>query len=182
MQSFALVSKDKVFHLSFPNYYTCIMLKLFTLCIAMLISLSTYAQTFIGKVISVADGDTIEMLVDGKKVRIRLFGIDSPERGQAFGTKAKEFTSSQCFGKVVRAVVQSKDRYGRYVAEVYLSNKESLNVRIVQAGFAWHYKHYSNSPLLAKAEAQARLKRKGLWKDAQPVPPWEWRKKKPARA
>lgn len=157
------------------------MLLLNVLC-CLCISLTVVAQTYTGKVTAVKDGDTIEMLANGKKIRIRLFGIDSPERGQPFGTKAKEYTAAQCFGKVVKAVRQSRDRYGRIVAEVYLPGDVSLNAAIVKAGFAWHYKKFSKSPLLAAAETTARKERLGLWKDKHPVAPWEWRKRKTIKA
>lgn len=148
----------------------------------LVISISTAAQTYTGKVTAVKDGDTIEMLVNGKKLRIRLFGIDSPERGQPFGTKAKEFTAGLCFGKVVKAVKQSRDQYGRIVAEIYLADGSSLNAAIVKAGFAWHYKKFSKNPLLAAAETKARKEQLGLWKDAHPVAPWDWRKRKTIKA
>lgn len=148
----------------------------------LVISVTTIAQTYTGKVTAVKDGDTIEMLVNGKTLRVRLFGIDSPERGQPFATKAREFTAAQCFGKVVRAVQQSRDQYRRIVAEVYLSDSSSLNAAIVKAGYAWHYKKFSKSPLLAEAETKARKEQKGLWRDAHPVAPWEWRKRKTIKA
>lgn len=144
----------------------------------LVISFSALAQTFQGKVVSIKDGDTIEMLVKGKKVRIRLFGIDAPERGQPHANKAKEYVSDLCFGKTVKALQKNKDQYGRVVAEIYLSNGSSLNHQIVAAGYAWQYKQFNKSAELAAAEQNARVKKLGLWQDARPVAPWDWRKQK----
>ena len=130
---------------------------------------------------AVKDGDTIEMLVNGRPVRIRLFGVDSPEKGQAFGEKARQFTADLCFGKKVKAVQRSRDQYRRVVADVYLADGTSLNVALVRAGFAWHYKQFSKSAELAAAEAEARQAKRGLWHDHGPTAPWNWRKQQPAR-
>lgn len=136
------------------------------------------AQTYTGKVTAVKDGDTIEMLVNGKPIRIRLFGIDAPEKGQPFGEKARQCAANLCFGKVVKAVQKSKDQYRRVVAEVFLPDNSSLNYLLLRAGFAWHYKNFSKSEVWATAEATAKKKKIGLWQDAHPVAPWDWRKKK----
>jgi micrococcal nuclease len=132
--------------------------------------------TFTGKVVAVIDGDTIEVLQDGKAVRIRLHGIDSPEKTQAFGSKAKEFTSNLVFSKNVKVVEVQFDQYGRMVADVYLIDGTWLNKAIVENGFAWHSKKYSNSQELAQAESNARKMKKGLWQDPSPIAPWEYRK------
>lgn len=139
---------------------------------------TSIAQTYTGKVTAVKDGDTIEMLVNGKPIRIRLFGVDAPEKGQAFGEKAKQFTSGLCFGKVVKAVQKSKDQYRRVVAEVFLPDNSSLNYRLLQAGFVWHYKNFSKNEIWAAAEIKAKKDKLGLWKDVHPMAPWDWRKKK----
>lgn len=155
---------------------------LLTALCCLIIPITVAAQTYTGKVTAVKDGDTIEMLVKGKKLRIRLFGIDSPEKGQPHATKAKEFTAGLCFGKTVKAVQQSRDQYGRIVAEVVLPDGISLNTAIVSGGYAWHYRQFSKNPLLAEAEMQARKEKRGLWKDAHPVAPWDWRKHKRKKA
>ena len=148
----------------------------------LLLSISLHAQSYSGKVTAVKDGDTIEMLVNGKPLRVRLFGIDCPEKGQPFGEKARQYTAGLCFGQTVTAVQRSRDPYGRVVADVYLADKRFLNETLVKTGYAWHYKKFSNSPLLAAAEVKARRERKGLWKDARPVAPWDWRKRKTIKA
>jgi len=135
---------------------------------------------FAGKVVSVADGDTITVLEDKRPVRIRLYGIDCPEKRQAFGKKAKQFTSEKCFGKKVEILVMDKDRYGRLVANVILPDGSNLNKQLVPSGFAWHYKKYAPDDLdLFVSQEYARKEKLGLWADPNsPVPPWEWRKRK----
>jgi endonuclease YncB( thermonuclease family) len=135
-------------------------------------------QDFTGKVVGVTDGDTLTVLHDNKPEKIRLNGIDCPESGQPFGTKAKQFTSDLTFGKIVTVQVRDRDRYGRTVAEIILPDGRSLNREIVKAGFAWWYQKYAPGDANLKAfEAEARQERRGLWQDANPIPPWEWRAK-----
>lgn len=129
-----------------------------------------------GKVVGVADGDTITVLSNGKQIRVRLQGIDSPESGQAFGARAKEFTSSLAFGQTVILRDKGRDRNGRLLAEVMLPDGRSLNRELVRAGFAWWFRKYSSDQELARLEAEARAERRGLWADADPVPPWEYRR------
>ena len=104
------------------------------------------------KVVKVADGDSITVLAPGnRQVKIRLHGIDCPEGGQAFGKRAKQFTSSQCYGTTVRYREVDIDQYGRTVATVYLEDGTELNLSILQAGLAWHYRRYSDSQDYADA-------------------------------
>ncbi|MFD2960152.1 MULTISPECIES: thermonuclease family protein [Olivibacter] len=99
-----------------------------------------------GKVIRVADGDTITILdSDNTQVRIRLYGIDCPESHHDFGTVAKKFTADHCFQKVVTVEVKDIDRYGRTVGIVLLPDGKNLNKELLKAGLAWHYKHFDNS-------------------------------------
>ena len=137
------------------------------------------SELLTGKVVRVADGDTITLLVDQTQHRIRLHGIDCPERGQPFGTKAKQFTSNLVFGQTVTARVVDVDRYGRQVCRVTLPDGKDLSAELVRAGLAWWYRHYApDDEELAKLEAEAREEKRGLWVDPEPVPPWEWRKSK----
>lgn len=138
---------------------------------------------FDGKVTSVLDGDTIEVLKDGKAIRIRLNGIDSPEKSQAYGMKAKEFTSDMLFGKTVRVFGKENDRYGRLIADIYIDAANTsgeygawYNKVIVVSGYAWHYKAYSKDAELDAAEQTARRMKMGLWQLASPVAPWDYRK------
>jgi len=135
-----------------------------------------------GKVVVVSDGDTISILDDEMKAtKIRLYGIDTPERKQSFGTQAKKFTSKLCFGKNVSVKVHNKDRYGRTVGTVILPDGTNLNHLLVQNGFAWWYRYYAkNDKELEKLESEAKENKKGLWKEKDAVPPWQWRKLKKA--
>ncbi len=138
--------------------------------------LCSCSQEFSAKVVGVADGDTITVLRDRTQVRVRIDGIDCPESGQAFGGRAKQFTSELTFGKVVRVRPHNKDRYGRTVADVVLPDGRVLNRELVRAGFAWWFHKYApRDTRLARLEAEAKWARRGLWSDAGPVPPWEWR-------
>jgi endonuclease YncB( thermonuclease family) len=138
------------------------------------------AWAWSGKVIGVADGDTITVLRDKEQVRIRLYGIDTPEKGQAFGKKAKQFTSGLLFGKVVEVEPVDIDRYGRTVALVTVF-KRLANEELVNAGFAWVYTRYCDRPICERwkmLEYEAREAKRGLWSDPHAIPPWEFRKKR----
>jgi endonuclease YncB( thermonuclease family) len=134
-------------------------------------------QEVTGKVVRVADGDTVTVLGPGNvQYKIRLNGVDSPESKMDFGTRAKQFTSEMVFGKTVRAVIHETDKYGRHVADIWVGDK-CLNKELVRAGMAWHYKQYSNDPELAQLEQEARAERRGLWGQGKsPVAPWDWRR------
>jgi len=147
-------------------------LLIFFACITPLLS-----EPITGKVISIADGDTITILDSSKtQHKIRLEHIDTPERKQAFGAKAKQYLSSMIFGKNVKVEIKEKDRYGRYIGTVFLE-KKNINLEMVKAGLAWHYKKYSKDKTFAAAEALARKKKAGLWSEKKPIPPWEFRRK-----
>jgi micrococcal nuclease len=133
------------------------------------------AEEWQGKVVGVADGDTLTVLRDKTPVKIRLQAVDCPEKAQPFGTKAKQFTSEMVFGKIVTVKVASKDRYGRTVAWVAVDGK-SLNEELLRAGMAWHYRQYDKSEKLTQLEQEARAAKRGLWADSTPTPPWEWRR------
>ena len=140
----------------------------------------SFAESFSGKVVSVADGDTITVLrVQGDTktpVKIRLAGIDTPEKSQDYGNKAKQALSSKVYGKTVTVTFETKDRYGRTIGDIHL-NGVWINLQMVSEGWAWHYKQYSKDKQLAAAEIASRNTRKGLWADQnKPVPPWEYRR------
>jgi micrococcal nuclease len=128
------------------------------------------------RVIGIKDGDTIELLKDGKPLVVRLHGIDTPEKNQDFGTRARQFTSDLVFSKMVELEVASIDRYGRTVGIIRLADGRSLNEELVRAGLAWHYKAYSKDPALAALETEARLAKRGLWAGPTPSAPWDFRK------
>lgn len=157
------------------------MKKLLSVLLILLIPFLVFAQTYTGKIIAVKDGDTVVMLVKDKQQTIRLAHIDTPEKKQPYGTKAKQFVSDFCFGKTVKIVIANKpDRNGRWIAELYHGNR-NLNKELVRSGLAWHYKQFSKNDNYAALELNARRKKVGLWQDITPVAPWEWRKMKKAR-
>ena len=142
----------------------------------LLLSCYLSSLTISGKVIAVKDGDSIEILNNKHPVEIRLDGIDCPEKGQDFGTKAKLLTSKLCFKKIVKARIKGKDQYNRYLAEVILPNGKILNRELLIAGLAWHYKEYNSDQILANIELKARKVKTGLWSQKNPIPPWDFRK------
>ena len=125
------------------------------------------------------DGDTIEVMKEGAAVSVRLNGIDCPEKGQAFGQRAKKFTSDLCFGRRVGVIEKGRDRYGRTIGEVMLEDGRNLNQELVRSGMAWWYRKYAERDAnLESLERHAREARAGLWVDADPTPPWNWRKRR----
>jgi endonuclease YncB( thermonuclease family) len=141
------------------------------------LTVATAAEDFRAPtVVGVTDGDTITILRNGRREALRLHGIDAPEKGQAFGDRAKQLTSDFAFGKTVVVRVRGRDRYGRTIADVFLPDGRNLNQEVVRAGYAWWYRRYSVDQRLAVLEAEARSARRGLWADRNPQPPWEWRK------
>jgi endonuclease YncB( thermonuclease family) len=128
----------------------------------------------------VLDGDTIEVLHSLHPERIRLSGIDCPEKGQAFGNRAKQAASKLAFGKDVILDTHGQDKYGRTLADVLLKDGTNVNHMLVKDGWCWWYRKYApENGELEKLEAEAREARKGLWADPQPVPPWEWKRSSP---
>lgn len=146
-------------------------------CLLAITARAAEKRTFDGKVVGVADGDTITVLHNKEEHKIRLAGIDCPElKGQPFGAAAKKLTSKLVFGKMVKVTVTDTDRYGRLVAEVYLPDGKCLNQELVRSGMAWWYRRYApDDEVLAKLEVDARKARRGLWAEKAPTPPWEWR-------
>jgi endonuclease YncB( thermonuclease family) len=135
------------------------------------------ATEYTGKVVAIADGDTLTLLVDHRQLKIRLAEIDTPERGQPYGSRAKEALSQLAFGKRARVVAVDRDRYGRTVGRVYVSDTD-VNAKLVRRGAAWVYRKYAKDQSLFALEAEARRAKRGLWglPEAERVPPWEWRK------
>lgn len=132
-------------------------------------------EVFEARVVKVVDGDSLEVLRGREAIRIRLEGIDCPERGQPWSQRAKQFTSKSTFDRVVQVRVKTRDRYGRLVARVIAEGRD-VSPALLEAGLAWHYKQYNQEPELARLEAEARAARRGLWSDPDPIPPWEWRR------
>lgn len=146
----------------------------------LLISFAIYAQQeIVGKVVSIADGDTFTILVQGRnQVKIRLHGIDCPEKGQDYGDVARKQLSTllNLHHDSVRVIWKNKDRYRRTIGIVY-SGKININEVLLQKGLAWHYTKYDKNPQWSQMEAVARRAKLNLWSRPKPIPPWEWRKK-----
>ena len=137
-----------------------------------------FSQKITAKVVGVKDGDTFVVLHEKKEIVVRLEHIDAPEKNQPFGYKAKKFVSDFCCGKTVVVIGNGKkDRNGRWIGEIFYNN-QNLNKELVRKGLAWHYKRYSKSANYADLEIAARKKKIGLWRDKDPVAPWNWRKSK----
>jgi endonuclease YncB( thermonuclease family) len=122
---------------------------------------------------------SLSLIACGQEVRLE--GIDAPELKQAFGTASKQTLSDFVFGKTVRLQVTGKDRYQRTLGNVF-AGQTWINLAMVERGFAWHFVKYSKDEKLRAAEARARAARLGLWRDAKPVAPWDWRPKKKPKA
>jgi endonuclease YncB( thermonuclease family) len=142
----------------------------------------TAQAEIVGRVVGISDGDTVTVLTENYVPRkIRLSGIDSPEKGQAFGQRAKENLSDLIYNKTVRVEERTTDRWGRTVGKIWLGEKDICLQQIID-GYAWHFKKYQKSQpqperiIYAETETQAKEAKKGLWRDAEPVPPWDWRK------
>lgn len=147
------------------------------------------AQVIRGRVVGIADGDTVTVLDASKSQhKIRLQGIDASESRQAFGTRSNQYLSDLVYNKEVSVEWQKRDRYGRVLGKVWVGGRDACLAQ-VRAGMAWHYKYYQDeqSPedrrLYAEAEREARATRRGLWSDPDPVPPWDFRRggREPAR-
>ena len=134
------------------------------------------------EVLKVSDGDTMQMLDmrTKEKVRVRLYGVDAPEKKQAFGLASTQFASQTLLGKKVNLRPRAKDQYGRIVAEVFLADGTNFNEELLRKGYAWHYKQYSKDPQWALLEDKARSEKAGLWSGKRPTPPWDYRKKQRA--
>lgn len=137
------------------------------------------AQDITGRVVAISDGDTLTLLRAGKRqVKVRLAEIDAPEKGQPYGTKAKQALSDLSFGKTVTALYVDTDRYGRTVARLYVGDVD-VNAEMIRRGAAWAYRKYLTDETLLALEGEAKSARRGLWSlpEEQRVPPWEWRKR-----
>ena len=127
------------------------------------------------RVVNVADGDTITCLDDGNtQHRIRIDGIDAPERGQPFGQASKRALSDLVFGKQLTLHTTGTDRYKRTLARVTIGDIE-VEAQVIATGHAWRYSRYDHTAALEAAGRNARAARRGLWADAEPAPPWESR-------
>lgn len=159
-------------------------MKVLNIIFLCLLALSAHAETLTGFVVAIADGDTVTVLDSNRQQhKIRLAGIDAPEKAQAFGDRSKQSLAALVFNKNVVVEWDKHDRYGRTVGKILVSGKDA-NLEQVRAGMAWWYEKYrkeqsaSDQRIYEQAEQQARSQRVGLWKDTNPTQPWEFRQAK----
>jgi endonuclease YncB( thermonuclease family) len=160
------------------------MMKALLIYLTLLLATQVNANEITGRVVGVADGDTITVL-DGNNTqhKIRLLGIDAPEKKQAFGEVSKQSLSELVAGEEVAVDYSKRDRYGRIIGKVLLDNND-INLEQVKRGLAWHYKQYQREQevedrsLYSQAEYTAQHGEVGLWTDKKPIPPWEFRRSK----
>lgn len=141
-----------------------------------LLSLST-EKVLHGQVIDVLDGDTVKLRSDWHIYKIRLAGIDAPEKQQAYGVQSKIYLEHLIADKDVSIKVLSCDQYGRYVGKIYLNGKD-INGEMISSGYAWHYYHFDSNPVYAGFMLDAQRSNRGLWQEVHPTPPWIFRKGK----
>lgn len=159
-------------------------MRFFVGLVLMLTSLMCSADVISGRVVGVIDGDTIDILtVDREQIRIRLAGIDAPEKAQPFGNRAKQKMSDLVFDKTARVEFSKRDRYGRVIGKVLVDGRDA-SLGLIDSGLAWHYKKYASEQSAgdrasySAAEEKARSLSIGLWRDDQPIAPWDWRRRK----
>jgi endonuclease YncB( thermonuclease family) len=147
-------------------------------------TLASFADQLQGKVVTVTDGDTVGVLTNDNVLhKIRLSGIDAPEKKQAFGNKSKQALDDEIGGKIVTVEYNKRDKYQRIVGKIMFNGKD-VNLHQIQRGLAWHYKKYQNEQevedrsIYANAEYLAQRDKLGLWADTNSMPPWDFRKQK----
>lgn len=139
-------------------------------------STSARAADLVGVVVGISDGDTVTLLSsEGISYRIRLSEIDAPEKGQPFFKRSKENLANLCFQRRAHLLLSDNDRYGRIIGRLFCDGIDA-NREQVRTGMAWVYRAYARDPDLERLEVLARASRTGLWRDADPIPPWEWRR------
>lgn len=132
-----------------------------------------------GKVVRVADGDTFTLLTgNNKQVKVRIYGIDAPESGQAYSEKSRLFLAELLTHGSVTITEQSTDQYGRTIAKVTTKNTPDVGLEMIKAGLAWHYSFFDNTKAYIDAQQAAKEKELGIWADKSPVNPYEYRKQK----
>lgn len=145
-----------------------------TLAVVLLALSSAAIADFSGTVVRVVDGDTLDVLVSNRPVRVRLAQIDAPERTQAYGARARQALSALAFRRVVTVADAGVDGYGRTLGTVIVGGA-NINAAMVNQGMAWAYRRYLADRSLVHLEQQARAAHRGLWNDPAPVAPWLFR-------
>ncbi len=143
------------------------------------IATAAFGQRFPVTVVGITDGDTFTVINRDKlQLKVRIIGIDAPEKKQAYGNKSRQTLSDLIFQQQIEIDVQYQEKWGRYAAKVYLADGRDVGLLMLQAGMAWHNVNYDKTPAYAAAEKTARKAKKGLWADAHPVAPWDFRSRR----
>jgi endonuclease YncB( thermonuclease family) len=145
------------------------------LAVSLLLGVSAHAATYPARVVAITDGNTLKAVHEGHEIVVRLRWIDSPEKGQRYSDQAKQALGDLVAGQTVTVRDFGSDAHGRRLADVVLSDGRNVNRELVRLGWAWWFRKYSRDVTLGTLEADARAAKRGLWADAHPVPPWEWR-------
>lgn len=170
-------------------------LRFLALVVSCAVPVVCQAESIFGTVVAVADGDTVTVLdVAKERYRIRVAGIDAPEKKQAFGARSKQSMAQMAFGKPVHIEWSKKDRYGRVIGKVFVAQEDcqrdscpqTLDAGLAQLarGLAWHYKKYEREQssedrrIYAEAEVVAQKKKIGLWSEENAIAPWDFRHRK----
>ena len=168
--------------------------KYFTLAALLIVAIFQIGHVYFGqiqaadkdtisvKVVGITDGDTITVLDANKQqIKVRLAGIDAPERSQSFGMRARKHLGDEIFGKIIELEIRGTDKYKRTLGIVYFNNQD-INEKMIKDGFAWFYKKYASSQpeeeaaRYEAAEEAAKSEELGLWSMNNPTPPWVYRK------
>lgn len=137
---------------------------------------SVPSTTLQGKVIGVSDGDTVTLLINQQPVKVHLYGVDCPEKGQPFSETAKQFTSVLTFDKMATVYSKGEDRHGRTQGWLFIGGT-CVNRELITAGLAWWYQEFARHEIkLDDLEQKAREAKVGLWSEPDPIAPWEWRR------
>ena len=143
------------------------------------LALGAQAETFSARVIVVMDGDTVMVLREGEKIRIRLADIDAPEKDQPFGKQSRDSLLEMVGKKQVQIDSRAVDQYGRTVGFISVEGR-NVNQEQVRRGMAWEYSHYHTDKTYIGLQNEAQHERRGLWSRNSPQPPWQWRKQHPS--
>lgn len=146
-----------------------------TLLLLLLLIPFAFLSQITAKVVGIKDGDTVVVLDENNtQTTLRLAEVDCPESGQPFGKNAKQFTSDQIFGKMIKYVTTDVDRYGRTIAKIYYDEKY-LSAELIKNGLGWWYFRYSKNKSLGVMQDKASKEKIGLWSDPNALAPWDWR-------
>lgn len=140
-------------------------------------SFAEYKQVISGLIVRISDGDTVVLLDEEKtQHRVRLDGVDCPEKKQAYGNKATQFVRDKIGNKNVSVYYDKKDQYGRILGVVVTEEEENINELLLANGLAWHYKYYNKNPVYANLEQEAKDKQLNIWSEKNPIEPYLFRK------